>query len=340
MTDSMTPPAMGQETPVARITDSLRELWSSNEAMTKASLMNFAVYSEQPDSLEMNSSLIQEVTREHACRAILIAARPSDEEARVRAWITAHCQLSGAGGKSICSEQLAFALSGRLRDALRNILFAHLESDLPLVFFWQGDFSDRWEPHLYRRIDRLVIDSTTWSDAAVQVRRLRSAWRDSGARFVVLDLAWMRIFPFRQALAGAFDTALAKAGLCRLHAVTIAHAPGHRVTAALCASWIAYKAGWSLDAGERQFVEHGTAPLSRVELHGDGGCRITISREPGARFLHVRIEAGGTEESQVSPVGADDLATLVSERLSRGGNTPLYFKLWRQVIAWELEGAA
>lgn len=336
MTDApTTSPALGQETPVSAIGASLRALWASNEAMTKASLMNFAVYSEQPGSLEANTSLIEAVTREHACRAILIAARPSDEEARVRAWITAHCQISGAGGKSVCSEQVAFEVSGRLRDALRNIVFAHLESDLPLVFFWQGDFSDQWEPHLYRRIDRLVVDSTTWSDPAAQVQRLRAAWRDSGARFVVLDVAWMRIFPFRQALAGAFDTALAKASLCHLNALTITHAPGHRVTAALFASWIAYKAGWSLDPEERRFIEAGEAPLSRLEMTGNGDCRITITREPDARFLHVCVRAGGTEATQVSPVGSDDLAILVSERLSRGGNTPLYFKLWRQLLAWE-----
>jgi len=340
MTEAPTAPALGQETPVSAIATSLPALWAGNEAMTKASLMNFAVYSEEPGSLERNSRLIGEVVREHACRAILIAARPSDEEVNVRAWITAHCPVSGAEGKSLCSEQLAFEISGRLGDALRNVLFAHLESDLPLVFFWQGDFSDRWEPHLYRRIDRLVVDSATWASPVRQLQRLRAAWRDSGSRFVVLDVAWMRIFPFRQALAGVFDTALAKANLCRLHALTITHAPGHRVTAALFASWIAYKAGWSLDASERVFIEEGEASLSRLELRGEGDCRVTMVLEPGARFLHATITAGGQEVTQVSPVGRDDLATLVSERLSRGGNTPLYFKLWRQVAGWELPEAA
>ena len=334
MSESAAFPALGQQTEVAAIAPSLRALWASNEALTKASLMNFAVYSEQPGSLEANSMLVEAVTREHACRALLIAASPSDEEAQVRAWITAHCQLGGAGGKSVCSEQIAFQLSGRLRDALRNVVFAHLESDLPLVFFWQGDFSDRWEPHLYRRIDRLVVDSATWSDPVAQVQRLRSAWRDAGSRFVVLDVAWMRIFPYRQALAGAFDTALAKAGLCRLHALTLVHAPGHRVTAELFASWIAYKAGWSLDPEERVFIEKPGAPLSRLELRGEGACRITVTREEGARFLQIRIESGGESVAQISPIGSDDLATLVTERLSRGGNTPLYFKLWRQVAGW------
>ena len=278
------------------------------------------------------------MTREHACRAILIAARPSDEEAAVRAWITAHCQLSGAGGKSVCSEQVAFALSGRLRDALRNVVFAHLESDLPLVFFWQGDFSDRWEPHLYRRIDRLVVDSTTWTRSwTTQVQRLRTAWRDSGARFVVLDVAWMRIFPFRQALAGAFDTALAQASLCQSPGADHhprPRPPGHR------------RALRFVDRVQGRLVARPgrTRSLSRRGRRRSRGwnCAATATAgspspaNPDAHFLHVRVRAGGSEATQVSPVGSDDLATLVSERLSRGGNTPLYFKLWRQVAGWQL----
>lgn len=326
--------SLGQETPVASLPAALREIWASNEAMTKASLINFAIYSERAGSLEENSALMQEVAGEHACRAILIAAEPYDEEARVRAWITAHCHTGGAGGNSICSEQIALRLTGRVRDALRNLLFAHLESDLPLVFFWQGDFTGRWEPHLFRRINRLIIDSTTWSNPASQLEKLRSAWRDTNSHFVVLDLAWIRIFPFRQALAGVFDIALAKENLCKLNAISITHAPGHRVSAALLASWIAYRAGWSLDADERAFIEEEGAPLARLVLHGSGPCRIEISREPGSAFLTSRILGVPHEASQVSPAVADDLASLVSERLNRGGNTQLYFKLWRQAAAW------
>jgi glucose-6-phosphate dehydrogenase assembly protein OpcA len=326
--------APGHETPVSAIDESLRALWASSDAATKASLINFAVYSEDPGSLSSNTQLIEAITREHACRAILIAADPSEAEPTVRAWITAHCQVSGAGGKSVCSEQITFLLGGRLRDALRNVVFAHLESDLPLVFFWQGDLTERWEPHLYRRIDRLVVDSTVWSDPGPQLAHLREAWKDSASHFVVLDVAWMRIFPFRQALAGAFDVALAREHLCELQRIEIAHAPGHRTSAALLAAWITHKAGWQPDNCERLFTEIAGAPLSKLVLDGDGACRIEITRAPQARFLHATVHAGGTNVSQLSPAISDDLAALLSERLSRGANTALYFTLWRMARNW------
>ncbi len=325
--------ALGQEVPVGRVASALRDLWASNEAISKAALVNFAVYSEKRGSLAENNALIAEVTRDHACRAILMEVDAEADEPAVRAWITAHCQVTGTGGKSVCSEQIAFLITGKAAPLVRNTLFANLESDLPLVFFWQGDLTDRWEPHLFRRIDRLVVDSTQWSDPVAQYKALRAAWRDAAAHFVVLDVAWMRIFPFRQALAGAFDHALARHNLCHLQRITITHAPGHRVSAALLASWIAYKAGWHIDPGDLTLEEAPGAPLSSLVLGGDR-CRLEITRQPGGAFLHGRMTTADGSAALMTPATEDDLATLVSERLSRGGNTQLYFKLWRQARPW------
>ena len=77
--------------------------------------------------------------------------------------------------------------------------------------------------------------------------------------------------------------------------------------------------------------------MSKLVLDGDGGCRIEITRAPQARFLHATVHAGGTNVSQLSPAISDDLAALLSERLSRGANTALYFTLWRMARNWLAE---
>ena len=76
-----------------------------------------------------------------------------------RAWIQAHCQINRRGEKSVCSEQISFFLTGRSPGLLRNVVFAHLDSDLPLAFWWRGEFSDAFEERLYSRIDRLLFGS-------------------------------------------------------------------------------------------------------------------------------------------------------------------------------------
>ncbi len=325
--------SLGLEVALPEIDKSLRQLWAQKDAATKASLVNFVVYAEDEESLDENTALIAAVTAEHACRALLVVAEPAEAEPQVRSWITAHCQIGDGGGKSVCSEQLTFLLTGRLRDELRNVVFAHLESDLPLVFFWQGAFTDRFEPHLYRRIDRLVVDSDRWDNPPRQVRALREAWRDTGAHFVVLDLVWMRNFSFRQALAGAFDECPARECIGSFERLEIAHAPAFRSTARLLAAWILHKAGWAPDALAISFVETAGAPLSRLVLSGDGAS-VDIARDPGAAFIHTSILTPTCRREHVTPCLPDDTATLVSERLGRGGNTPLYFRLWKIMSRW------
>ena len=83
----------------------LKKLWeSTGGAKSRASLVNFAVCAEGAAALEGNTQLISEFTREHACRAILVANVPDATEPRVQAWINAHCHLPRAGAKQVCCE--------------------------------------------------------------------------------------------------------------------------------------------------------------------------------------------------------------------------------------------
>src|SRR5437764_13265813 len=99
--------APGVPVAVGKIDKELKKLWEQNEGATRASLVNLAVYSEAPNSLPANTKLIFELTQNLACRAIVIAADPGQKKNQVEAWISAHCHVSRAGSKQICSEQLS-----------------------------------------------------------------------------------------------------------------------------------------------------------------------------------------------------------------------------------------
>ena len=126
--------ALGKEVAIADVDKELRLLWEADKASNNASLINFAVYSEEKGAIIKNSELVQAVTREHACRALLVGIDRTNPDASIRAWITAHCHLSH-GKKSVCCEQIAFQLTGKATGRLRNTVFSHLNSDLPLVFW-------------------------------------------------------------------------------------------------------------------------------------------------------------------------------------------------------------
>src|ERR1051326_9184243 len=103
----------GSSVEIGAIDRELKKLWvESGSAMTRASLMNLAVYSETPDSLSRNTEIIFKITENHACRAIVINADPTAKENHVEAWISAHCHVPRAGSKQVCSEQISSLLKG------------------------------------------------------------------------------------------------------------------------------------------------------------------------------------------------------------------------------------
>src|SRR2546428_9579081 len=168
--------SLGLPVEIGQMDKELKKLWQEGEgAKTRASLMNLAVYSEAPGSLEKNTQLIAKITENHACRAIVIEADCNAKENRVEAWVSAHCHISRAGSKQICSEQLSFLLQGPCANLLPSIVFSHLESDLPLHLWWQDEFPDPMDPQLWTWVDRLIYDSQTWKNFDAQMRLVETA---------------------------------------------------------------------------------------------------------------------------------------------------------------------
>jgi glucose-6-phosphate dehydrogenase assembly protein OpcA len=145
--------SLGAPVEIGKIEHELKKLWQEGEgAMTRASLMNLAVYSEKAGSLQNNTQLMAKITEDHACRAIVIEADCKAKEDGVNAWISAHCHVSGAG-KQVCSEQISFLLKGGCTTQLPSIVLSHLDSDLPLYVWLQEEFREPIDPQLWTWID-------------------------------------------------------------------------------------------------------------------------------------------------------------------------------------------
>src|SRR3954449_6296661 len=96
----------GMPVEIGKIERELKRLWAEGgEKMTRASLINLAVYSEEPDSLQRNTQIVAAITEDHACRAIVIAIDPAAKESHIEAWIAAHCHVSQIGRAS-CRERV------------------------------------------------------------------------------------------------------------------------------------------------------------------------------------------------------------------------------------------
>ncbi len=342
------PDDMGKEVPLGNVSRELHGLFASEKAVTRASLMNFAIYSESDGALAANTELIREITREHACRALLLQLEPVGQPPAIRTWITAHCNLGPSGGKRVCSEQVSFLMQGGSPGLLSNTLFAHLDSDLPLVFWWQGAFTDRWEPTLYSRIDRLLLDSGSWSEPLREFKLLEEAYLAPGSRFTVLDLTWTRILQLRLALAGLFDEPHSIAALPQLNSVVIRHQKEHALSAKMMVAWMARRVGWTLvSVGEdktacsyesREGVvisvrfQAAASGAAIQELHmasPEANWKVCYCEASG--FWRASSQMGGHTQEQMAPASLQSPANLAVERLRRGCNNKLYFSILADV---------
>lgn len=331
---------LGTEVEVSQIDGELRKLWEQDEARTNASLMNLVVFTEKPGGLLENSRIINEITRENACRAILVEIN-SEADPAIRAWITAHCHLSG-GKKSVCCEQIAFHLTGRVTGRFRNTVFSHLNSDLPLIFWWQGELSDIFTERLASVMDRLIVDSSSWQNPKASFTRIMDAV-DDHTKLMVQDLAWTRCWQIRAGIAGLFDDPVAQKILGGIEKVRICHHTADRNTALQILAWLAVQAGWK-STGKMLFeTRNGTkiiaeleagedcAPISQVELSA-GGTVVRVSREAGSAHLLREIHAGDYDVRSLSPADPDASAELVAEQLGRGGKNSLFLKILPQFL--------
>lgn len=336
---------LGQEVALGRVDKALKELWGKDDARTKASLMNFAIYSEDPGSLEANTQLLAEITEEHACRGLLILVLPTDATPQTRAWITAHCQLHD-GQKSVCSEQVSFVLEGGNMGQVRNIVFAHLDSDLPLFCWWQGDLTHNFDERFYSVMDLLFVDSATWCNPLQDFAKLEAAQAERTAKFRTYDLSWLRSHLLRTALASCFSDAVALAELRKLVSLEIIHSPGHRMSGLLLAAWIGVRLKCTVETSgaqirlilpEGQAVEvllhesPGAEALQRVTLKSDMAS-FCVSRDCGAAYVCTKVVVGGQQRDQMLPADHVTDAELVAEQLSRLGGQSLYQQMIPMLI--------
>lgn len=335
--------AVGMPVEIGKIDRELKKLWEQGgEMMARASLINLAVYSEAPGSLAVNTQIIARITEDHACRAIVIAATPSRAEDKVEAWIGAHCHVSRAGSSQVCSEQISFSLEGSFARLLPNIVFSHLDSDLPFYLWWQGEFHDPMDAQLWTWVDRLIFDSHDWSGFDAQMELVEKARAESNQRVALCDLNWTRLVQLRLALAQFFDSPTCLAQLAEVERVEIDFAPGYRRTAVLLAGWLSAQLGWVMDAAEAEsalrFVDPCAQPVSvtlrEVAVGTVGRCSIfcgdsefRAENSAVTDLLEVSHQVGGKERMrELMPGSRNDPVALMSEELMRGGPHRVYLR--------------
>jgi glucose-6-phosphate dehydrogenase assembly protein OpcA len=216
--------------------------------ITRASLFNFVVFCETDAARDHATETISELTSREPCRAIVLLAKPAEPQTELSASITAHCHLAGGSRKQVCCEQISIRASGSAVEHVASAVLPLLESDLPTVVWWQGNFL--LQPQPFTRLgavaDRILFDTSLWA-APEQYLAALAKTIQAMPHTNFGDLSWTRLGLWRKLTAEFFDDPQCRAELERIRSVEVVHGcgPGARLRAVLFASWFAVQLGWS-----------------------------------------------------------------------------------------------
>ncbi|HTS17948.1 MAG TPA: glucose-6-phosphate dehydrogenase assembly protein OpcA [Verrucomicrobiae bacterium] len=337
---------------VAQIEGQLHELWqlaadSEKDPMqrqiTRACLFNFIVLAESDTATAHASDVISTLTSHYPCRAIVLSAGPGNASSELSASIAAHCHLAGTGQKQVCCEQIVIRASGESITHLGSAVLPLLESDLPTIMWWQGNFLTRMD--LFRRLaavaDRVIYDTSVWPDPHSQLAGLLRALTEH-PRCSFTDLSWTRLGLWRKLAAEFFDEPRCRAELLQIRNIDIVHGcgPGAGLRGLLCGSWFAAQLGWPLPTAnarihlsERDDGDATSVGIISIAIK-TGDATFSIRKDHGERTASATVDmpcACGLPRKRA--FWPDDDVSLLSQELDRPARDPVYEKALAIAVA-------
>jgi glucose-6-phosphate dehydrogenase assembly protein OpcA len=255
----------------------------------RATTLNLVVYAPTAEDVSFTQRALERIGGSRPLRAIVATAGTDG----VRATVSTSCWLGG-GMQQVCSEQIF--LTARA-DALPSAVLSLLVTDLPTFAWWQGPIPEGLAvlADLARLSSFTVVDSN--------ISSLEGVDRVGGLDSWVTDLAWLRLEPWREAVASVFDPAPVAAALAEVRTVCV---EGPVNEARLLAGWLSSRLGRDVELqhSERTHVE-------RVAVRC-GGPEYVIERPAGGHVGRA-YGPGTTEHPIVLPIL--DASTLLGRAL-------------------------
>jgi glucose-6-phosphate dehydrogenase assembly protein OpcA len=318
---------------LAGVEAELRTMWkmssghAEGRAAVRAAMSNLIVPMEPERHGRVVPALV-EVTRRHPSRLILVEIAREGGSRELIAEVAALCHLRTEGGY-VCSEQIILRGEAPSGPVVPSAVRALLVGNLPAVLLdLRCGEPEPWILEIAERADLVLADSLLAEDAGIQ----RALWARIQDDPKIRDLAWVRLMPWREVLAEAFDATRLTPTLGRVTEARIDYGEASPVPAfvPLLAAWLASRLGWTLRGGDREGWlfdsvsgrvrveavpnhEHAGAGLERVSLRGQGALDIEVSHQGREPQACVRVHHPVAEVHDLPYTYRDFASCIVGE---------------------------
>ncbi|MBI1885969.1 MAG: glucose-6-phosphate dehydrogenase assembly protein OpcA [Chloroflexi bacterium] len=314
----------------------------------RTSVLTLVVYAADGDTARWARDIVAALPSHHPSRALIIVARPSQQEPRIDADLSAHCHLPEPGvQQQVCCEQVFLTVRGRAADHLHSVILPLLVPDLPVHLWWTAPLDA--DPHLFEEMagtcDRLIVDSARYEPPSLT--RLDELARSEVPACSVGDLNWSRLTAWRELIAQFFDGATLRPYLERIEEVGVEIVDSaSRTEGVLLAAWLAGRLGWEPagDAGKRQMrmkagdgevgisidekrqagAEAGLTAVRLVAAGPEGRVTFSLRREPDPGLVSASVKGPGLDLDWMSHLERESDAGLLSQQLAVVGPDRVY----------------
>ena len=273
----------GQPAEWKKIPDGMRKLWrmclpeEEGFDVARSLTINFLGVADAADAGALREAT-ERLQRRSPCRAFLLLL---DETAKPGAAELAAVTRCHGSTRDIVLEEITIRLPTSAFSQLPGLLRPLLMNDLPNHLFWAKAWPapEQTFDALASLCDHAVIDSRRFAAPAADLKPV-AARRAKGKR--ITDLAWLRLRPWRRALAEAFERVPWQAGTPTT--ASIRHGKQASAAAVLLGEWLQARL-----AAKLQFDPSGdpTATSPEGVVVSTGGFEIELAAPRQQIRVHV-----------------------------------------------------
>jgi glucose-6-phosphate dehydrogenase assembly protein OpcA len=331
-------------------------------AVTRACQWNLMVHTHGEGELLLCKQVLDTVSESVPSRLLVLhesedpgdASIIGDDGVPLHASVEANFRESQSGRREIVSEEITIETpqlhSRRLPSLLRSLLLP----DVPTALLVHNPALDAdWLRPLCADADRFLFDSgrlRSGQELAAVAQVLDELYPIGKKQVELMDLGWLRLWPWRLLIASLYDTPESRKGLTTLRELQVGYAEGGEAAALLLAGWLLGRLRLSPTAtlqedGTVGLVPGSGSPVQRPvllrlvktprEAAAPGIAQVTLHQHDSCLSAKTSADGSGIEvcspfqPPRTQPMRGRPDAELLVAALGVGGRDPLMYEALR-----------
>ncbi|MDX2503118.1 MAG: glucose-6-phosphate dehydrogenase assembly protein OpcA [Gammaproteobacteria bacterium] len=278
---------------ISHIQGELDGLWddyqqdlNDGQAVTRACMSNLIIFCDNDELSAEIETDIPDIVQTHPARVLLLSSAAQTSEPGIEVFISSHyCKLGS--GLQVCGEQIRVVADTQASRRLPSIALAQLVGDLPTTLWWASRQPPPLAGKLFYKLaamaDQIIYDSIGWINPTKGLQAMSRWVAAERNEYVVFNLAWRRLKPWRHLLSQVLDPTIQPGALDRVSHITIEHGPNALPMALLMLGWCAFLLDWKATEGKASLGKETVLHFN----HSGRQIPVTIKRQDmGKPTLH------------------------------------------------------